>query len=310
MDPAVLDQLGQRDSGDLAPDPVEGRENDRLRRVVDDEVDAGEMLEGADVATLPPDDAALHVVGGELDHRHGRLGGVTRGDTLERVGDEIACAPLGFGARLFLELADPPCELVPHEILRPLEQAELRLVHRHARDPLELGELLLARILVLLLELPKVRLAIGETLLAARHLGQLPVDLLFLREHALLDLDDPAPVLCNLPVDLGTQLDRFLANGDLRLPTKRFRFAPGVLDQLLALLLGGTEARLAERADCDCTPQSSGDEADQNPDGDLHLAQLLGRLFAATRRPPGSPAGTGDPESVKRADTAARRAVG
>jgi len=48
--------------------------------------------------------------------------------------------------------------------------------------------------------------------------GQLLVDLLFLREHALLDLDDPAAVLCNLPVDLSTQLDRFLANGDLRLP--------------------------------------------------------------------------------------------
>ena len=238
--------------------------------VVDDEVDAGEMLESADVATLAADDATLHVVGGERDHGHGRLGGVTRCDTLEGVGDEIAGAPLGFRARLFLELPDPPCELVPDEILGPFQQVELRLVDRHARDPLELGELLLARILVLLLELPQVRLTIGEALLAARHLGQLPVDLLFLREHALLDLDDPAAVLCNFPVDLRTQLDRLLANGDLRLPPKRFRFAPGVLDQLLPLLLGCAEARLAERTDCDCTSQSSGDEADQNPDGDLH----------------------------------------
>ena len=259
MDPAVLDQLGQRDAGDLAANAVEGRENDRLRRVVDDEVDAGEMLEGADVPTLPPDDPALHVVGGELDHRDGRLGGVAGGDALERVGHEVACAPLGFGPRLLLELADSARELVPHEILRPFEQAELRLVDRHARDPLELGELLLACFLVLFLELAEMRLPIGEALLAARELGELSVDLLFLREDALLDLDDPAAVLRDFLVDLGAQLHRFLADGDLRLAPERLRFALGVVDQLLPLLLGGAESRFAERTDRDGASQSSGD---------------------------------------------------
>ena len=52
---------------DLAADAVERREDDRVRRVVDDEVDAGQMLERADVAALAADDPALHVVGGELD---------------------------------------------------------------------------------------------------------------------------------------------------------------------------------------------------------------------------------------------------
>ena len=55
----------QRQLRDLAADPVERREHDRLRRVVDDEVDAGEVLERADVAALAADDAALHVVGRE-----------------------------------------------------------------------------------------------------------------------------------------------------------------------------------------------------------------------------------------------------
>jgi len=53
-----------------------------------------------------------------------------------------------------------------------------------------------------------MRLAIGEPLLAARHLRQLSVDLLFLREHPLLDLDDPSSVVCDFPVDLRSQLDR------------------------------------------------------------------------------------------------------
>src|SRR5207244_3041402 len=56
VDPAVLDQLLQRQLGDLPPDPVERGEHDGLRSVVDDEVDAGQVLERSDVAALTADD--------------------------------------------------------------------------------------------------------------------------------------------------------------------------------------------------------------------------------------------------------------
>ena len=63
VDAPVLDQLRQRQARDLAAQAVERREDDRVRRVVDDEVDARQVLERADVAPLPADDAPLHVVG-------------------------------------------------------------------------------------------------------------------------------------------------------------------------------------------------------------------------------------------------------
>ena len=62
VDPAVLDELGQGQAGDLAADRVEAADDDRLGRVVDDQVDARGLLEGADVAALAADDAALHLV--------------------------------------------------------------------------------------------------------------------------------------------------------------------------------------------------------------------------------------------------------
>ena len=62
VDAPVLDQLLERRPGHLAPEPVEGGEDDGLRRVVDDEVDAGQVLQRADVAALSSDDSALHVV--------------------------------------------------------------------------------------------------------------------------------------------------------------------------------------------------------------------------------------------------------
>ena len=44
------------------------------RRVVDDQVDAGGHLQGADVAPLAADDPPLHLVVGQRDHRHRGLG--------------------------------------------------------------------------------------------------------------------------------------------------------------------------------------------------------------------------------------------
>ena len=130
MDPPVLDQLRERHLRDLAPDPVEGREDDRLRRVVDDEVDAGEVLERADVASLAADDPALHVVGGKLDDADRGLGGVARCDPLEGVGHEIPRAAPRLDACFLVELADRPRELVADHVLGALEQVALRVGER------------------------------------------------------------------------------------------------------------------------------------------------------------------------------------
>ena len=63
VDAAVGDEALQGQPRDLAPVGVVGGDQDGLRRVVHDEVDAGVLLERADVAPFAADDAALHVVG-------------------------------------------------------------------------------------------------------------------------------------------------------------------------------------------------------------------------------------------------------
>src|SRR5438876_799125 len=142
-----------------------------------------------------------------------------------------------------------------------------------------------------------MRLPVGQALFAPCELGQLAVDLLLLRQDPLLDLDDARPVFGDFLVDLRSQLNSLLAGADLRLALEGVRLAGGVLDQQLALLRGGAEARLAEHADRDRNPDPPEDEADQYPDSDQH-GQLLGRLSAALPRClPRRPAGTGYPES-------------
>ena len=62
VDAPVLDELREGQAGDLAAHRVEAADDHRLGRVVDDQVDARGLLEGADVAPLAADDAALHLV--------------------------------------------------------------------------------------------------------------------------------------------------------------------------------------------------------------------------------------------------------
>src|SRR5450756_2034696 len=136
VDTPVGDELGEREARGLAAHPVEAREHHGLGRVVDDEVDARGVLEGADVAPLAADDAALHVVGRQVDHRHGGLGDVVGGGALDGQREDVAGAAVGFAARLFLDLADELGHLVARLVLRLLEQHVLGL--RRARNILSL----------------------------------------------------------------------------------------------------------------------------------------------------------------------------
>ena len=188
VDAAVLDQLLERRARDLAAEAVEGGEDDGLRRVVDDEVDAGQVLERADVPALAADDAALHVVRGELDDGDRRLRRVAGGDPLERVGDQRPRAPSRLGPRLLLLLADAPGELVADQILRALEQVVLRLRDRQPGDALELRQRLVLGRLELFLQLLDVRLAVGEALLAALDARSSACELVLDLRDLLLDL--------------------------------------------------------------------------------------------------------------------------
>ena len=115
-------------------------------RVVDDEVDAGEVLEGADVAALAADDAALHVVGGQLDDGHGRLGRVAGGEALHDDGEDVAHAAVGVALGLLLDLAHEAGGVVADLVLELLEQELLGLRGGEAGHALELADVALVRL--------------------------------------------------------------------------------------------------------------------------------------------------------------------
>src|SRR5262249_28210643 len=118
-------------------DRVVTRDDDHFRRVVDDEIDARRRLDGADVPSLAPDDAALHVVARQRDDRDRPLGDVFAGQTLDRDRDDLLRAPIPFLARFGLDVADVPGGVVTCFLGHLLDERPLRLVARHARRLLE-----------------------------------------------------------------------------------------------------------------------------------------------------------------------------
>src|SRR5204863_2157742 len=126
------------------------------------------------------------------------------------------------------------------------EQVRLRFLLRHPGDALELVLLGHLGLLELLLELPQMGLPVGEPLIAAGELDELPLDLLLLREHPLLDLQDGLAPVGELRVDLRPQLDRLLPGGELGLAAKRLGLALCVLEQLPPEAARLADARGAE----------------------------------------------------------------
>src|SRR5439155_9881350 len=162
VDPAVADELRQRQARDLAANGVEARQDDRLGGVVDDQVDAGGLLEGPDVAALAADDPALHLVRRQVHDADGVLRRVIRGDPLDRGNDDVAGLLVGLVAGLPLDRPGELDRVVLGLLADGVEQHRLRVLAGQAAHPLEGGDLLLVGLRQLLARPLDLALAVDE----------------------------------------------------------------------------------------------------------------------------------------------------
>ena len=212
------EQLLERHAGDLAAHAVEAGEDHRVGRVVDDEVDAGEVLEGADVAALAADDAALHVVGGELDDGHRRLRRVAGGHALHDDGEDVADAAVGVALGLLLDLAHLARALVADLVLELL-RSRICLACEALRpgDALELAHVALA-------QLDDLHLMLRDLLLARVERAALLVDGRLLRVQALLEPHHLVAAL--FEVGVGAAGREALGGGSRPAPPSRWSSSP------------------------------------------------------------------------------------
>src|SRR3954454_9531792 len=273
VDPAVGDELRDRDPRDLPPDGVEPGEDDGLRRVVDDQVDAGRLLERADVAALAADDPALHLVARQVDHRDGVLGRVVRGHALHGRDDHLARLVLGLVACRPLDGAGELDGVALGLLADRLEQDPLRVRGRQARDLLERRDPLLVEAAQLVALALPLALAIRD--LAALLLEQVRplVELLVTGEEPSLEALELGALRAGLFLGLALQAKLLV----LRLEDHVLLLGAGLGDDPGRLVLGGLQSLGREHAAGDESHGSTHDARDQHGhEGDdrVHLQFL------------------------------------
>lgn len=205
---AVSNKVLKCHAGGLATDRIEARKHDGLGRIIDHEVDAGNLLEGANVTTLAADDATLEIIGRNMHGGNGDLGGVIGGAALNRQGQDLLSGLVALGANLLLGLADDRGGLVGNLAANLIEKLLVSVLAGQVGDALELRGLLGAELLKLagaLLDLASLAgqlmftlvegiVAAIERLLALHHTvlerTNLALTLLVLGLGSLLILDD------------------------------------------------------------------------------------------------------------------------
>jgi hypothetical protein len=165
MDAPVVNQVQQRDAGNLAANRLERRQHDRFRRVVDNHIDARDMLEVADIASLAPDDAPLDVLAGQVDDRDGVLRDMLDHAALHGIEDDLTGAAFGVAFSVLFDLARQYGRLVFEFVAHLFQQQFARLLRAHAADALQFEAALMHQFAQLALLFGQQRLALHQRML-------------------------------------------------------------------------------------------------------------------------------------------------
>ena len=210
MNPAVRDELFERDSRDLAANRIVARDDHCFGSIVDNDIDAGRGLDRADIAALAPDYAALHLIIGQREHRDGALGDELAGEAFDCDRDDSFRATVGLFARLFFDdpdmLGGVGARLSDHLV----HQGALGLLASQSGDRLELGPRLVDQRLMLFLFFAEIFLARAETLIAAVEVRLAPFECFLALFESLLagfeflfDRSYLAPAIAHLTFGVG-----------------------------------------------------------------------------------------------------------
>ena len=246
VDAAVGDELLEGQAGDLAADGVKGADHHHAGGIVHDHVHAGGLLESPDVAAFAADDAALHVVGGDVHGADGAGAGVLGGIALDGGDDDLAAAVLGGFLGLVEHLLDQGPGVVLDLVLDAGQQHVTGVFDAHPADPQELAALLFEGLGDLDFFLGDGRLALLHALLALVELtlfaGQgveLLVQVVFALLQPALGLLEFFANLAALGFEIPELGDAFLLGVDLAFFNDDVGLVAGLIQQPAGLLAGG-----------------------------------------------------------------------
>ena len=137
VDTAVLYELMQCQTCYLTAHGVKATKYNGFGGVVDDDLDTGSGLEGADVTPLTADDTALDLITLDVEDGDGVLDSRLRSQALDRLDDDALGLLIGGHLRFFDDLVDIALSLVLGFGAKALDKTLTRLVCRESTEGFE-----------------------------------------------------------------------------------------------------------------------------------------------------------------------------
>ena len=181
VDSPVLHEGLEGTAGDLPLDGIRGGDDHRFGGVVDDQVRAGQHLQGPNVPSLPSDDPPLHLVGRKVDDGDCRFDHILGGTALNSGGHDLSGQQVLPFLVILLHLPEKLGHIGLAVLFDFLKDYLSRLLGGEAGDSLQLAFLLKDDLLLLLLQLIYLSLLRLDLLL-----GLVEVPLPVLQVHGLL----------------------------------------------------------------------------------------------------------------------------
>ena len=142
MDTAIGNQFFQSNAGDFTAYGIKARQDDRFRRIVDDEIDAGQRFNSPDIASFTADDAAFHFIVQQGNDRYCRFGDVVSSTALDGHGNDFPGLAFGFFLGLVFQVLDHLRRFVLHFGLDVVQEQFLGIFICQAGNPFQFSHLL------------------------------------------------------------------------------------------------------------------------------------------------------------------------
>src|SRR5919202_356372 len=185
---SILEQLIERDPRHLAANGVMTRKCHSFRCIIDDDVNTGDLFEGANVASFPTNNAAFQLLRGQWYRRNGDLGDVVGGEPLNCHTNDLPGALIRFLFGLSLDLANQLGRIFTRLTFDTLEDKAARRFLTQSGDTLEFGDLGMLEIFRLAMEAFDLSLALDDLSLATLEIVQFAINFFLASSEPLFSL--------------------------------------------------------------------------------------------------------------------------
>ena len=244
---------------------IEARDGYALGRIVDDEVRAGQLFEGTDVASFATDDTALQIVRRNMDSRNRILGRVVRCDALDGKAQYLTRFLIGFSPRTGLCIADDGGRLVRYLFFQGIEQLRFRFVGRHARNALEAVVDFLGSVFEIALPTFELTLHRRDLMFARIKRFNATIQRFFTLRQTVFGSANLTQPLFVLRLGILLHLQNFVFGFDDRFPSERFGLFLRICNEALRLLCSPFRRRIDDETRDNKAESDTDDSPDYEP---------------------------------------------